>query len=29
MVRRLEDTLVDLILGLSGALVLSVVYRKK
>lgn len=29
MVRGLEDTLVDLILGLSGALVLSLFYRKK
>jgi len=29
MVRGLEDTLVDLILGLSGALVLSLLYRKK
>lgn len=29
MVRGLEDTIVDLILGLSGALVLSLLYRKK
>jgi hypothetical protein len=29
MVRGLEDTLVDLILGLSGALVLSLLYRKR
>ena len=29
MVRGLEDTLVDLILGLSGALVLSLFYRKR
>lgn len=29
MVRGLEDTIVDLILGISGALVLSVLYRKK
>jgi len=29
MVRGLEDTLVDMILGLSGALVLSLFYRKK
>jgi hypothetical protein len=29
MVRGLEDTLVDLILGVSGALVLSLLYRKK
>lgn len=29
MVRGLEDTVVDLILGLSGALVLSVLYRKR
>jgi hypothetical protein len=29
MVRGLEDTLVDLILGVSGAVVLSVLYRKK
>ena len=28
MVRGLEDTLVDLILGISGALVLSLLYRK-
>ena len=28
MVRGLEDTIVDLILGLSGALVLSLLYRK-
>ncbi|NWG33838.1 MAG: hypothetical protein HXY42_05310 [Chloroflexi bacterium] len=28
MVRGLEDTIVDLILGVSGALVLSVLYRK-
>ena len=28
MVRGLEDTLVDLVLGLSGALVLSLFYRK-
>ena len=28
MVRGLEDTIVDLILGLSGALVLSLFYRK-
>ena len=29
MVRGLEDTIVDLILGLSGALVLSLFYRKR
>jgi len=29
MVRGLEDTIVDLILGISGALVLSALYRKK
>lgn len=29
MVRGLEDTILDLILGLSGALVLSLLYRKK
>lgn len=29
MVRGLEDTLMDLTMGLSGALVLSVLYRKK
>ena len=29
MVRGLEDTLMDLVMGLSGALVLSVFYRKK
>jgi hypothetical protein len=29
MVRGLEDTLVDLILGLSGALVLSLLYRNR
>lgn len=29
MVRGLEDTIVDLILGLSGALVLSLLYRKR
>ena len=29
MVRGLEDTIVDLLLGLSGALVLSLLYRKK
>lgn len=29
MVRGLEDTVMDLILGVSGALVLSVVYRKR
>ena len=29
MVRGLEDTIMDLILGLSGALVLSLFYRKK
>jgi len=29
MVRGLEDTLVDLIMGLSGALVLSLLYRKR
>ena len=29
MVRGLEDTIVDLILGLSGALVLSLLYRRK
>ncbi|HSO13910.1 MAG TPA: hypothetical protein VLT51_16150 [Anaerolineales bacterium] len=29
MVRGLEDTLVDLILGLSGALVLSLAYKKR
>lgn len=29
MVRGLEDTIVDLILGVSGALVLSLLYRKK
>jgi hypothetical protein len=29
MVRGLEDTLVDLILGITGALVLSLLYRKK
>ena len=28
MVRGLEDTIVDLMLGLSGALVLSLLYRK-
>ena len=29
MVRGLEDTLMDLAMGLSGALVLSLLYRKK
>jgi hypothetical protein len=29
MVRGLEDTIVDLILGLSGALILSLLYRKR
>ena len=29
MVRGLEDTIVDLVMGLSGALVLSVFYRKR
>lgn len=29
MVRGLEDTIVDLVMGLSGALVLSLFYRKK
>ena len=29
MVRGLEDTIVDLILGISGALVLSLFYRQK
>ena len=29
MVRGLEDTIVDLTMGLSGALVLSLLYRKK
>ena len=29
MVRGLEDTLVDLFLGLSGALVLSLLYRRR
>ena len=29
MVRGLEDTIVDLAMGLSGALVLSVLYRKR
>jgi len=29
MVRGLEDTLVDLVFGLSGALVLSLLYRKR
>jgi hypothetical protein len=29
MVRGLDDTLVDLILGLSGALVLTLLYRKR
>jgi hypothetical protein len=29
MVRGLDDTLIDLILGLSGALVLSMLYRKR
>ena len=29
MVRGLEDTIVDLMLGLSGALVLSLLYRRK
>jgi hypothetical protein len=29
MVRGLEDTIVDLILGISGALVLSLFYRKR
>ena len=29
MVRGLEDTLVDLVLGLSGALALSLFYRKR
>jgi hypothetical protein len=29
MVRGLEDTIIDLAMGLSGALVLSVFYRKK
>ena len=29
MVRGLEDTIVDLILGLSGALILSLLYRTK
>lgn len=29
MVRGLEDTLMDLIMGLSGALVLSLLYRKR
>ena len=29
MVRGLEDTIVDLILGVSGALVLSLFYRKR
>jgi len=29
MVRGLEDTLVDLLMGLSGALVLSVFYRRR
>jgi hypothetical protein len=29
MVRGLEDTIVDLILGISGALVLSLLYRRK
>lgn len=29
MVRGLEDTLVDLFLGLSGALILSLFYRKR
>ena len=29
MVRGLEDTIVDLILGLAGALVLSLLYRKR
>jgi len=29
MVRGLEDTIVDLILGISGALVLSVFYRRQ
>jgi hypothetical protein len=29
LVRGLEDTIVDLILGLSGALILSLLYRKR
>jgi hypothetical protein len=29
MVRGLEDTIVDFILGVSGALVLSLLYRKR
>ena len=29
MVRGLEDTIVDLVMGLSGALVLSLFYRKR
>ena len=29
MVRGLEDTIVDLLLGLSGALVLSVLYKRR
>jgi hypothetical protein len=29
MVRGLEDTIVDLAMGLSGALVLSVLYQKR
>lgn len=29
MVRGLEDTIVDLFLGVSGALVFSLVYRKR
>jgi hypothetical protein len=29
MVRGLEDTLVDLLLGLSGALILSLFYQKR
>lgn len=29
MVRGLEDTIVDFVLGISGALVLSVTYRKR